>query len=276
MKVLKTRKQALAYRPAGSTGFVPTMGYLHEGHLSLIRKSREENDHTIVSIFVNPAQFNDPSDYEKYPTDTGRDLNFLEQEGVDAVFLPDREEMFPEQQNFVQISAPELANTLCGPGRPGHFEGVLLIVARLLNLINPDRAYFGKKDYQQFRIIQTLAIELDFKTEIIGLPTVREPDGLAMSSRNARLNEKAREQSLLIYRALQLAKKTHKDGENDTSVLCEIVSDVIESGSLNRVEYVQAVDAETLQKVNKAGEKPCILAVAAFCDSVRLIDNIEI
>lgn len=275
MKILKTREEAQNHRPQGSVGFVPTMGFLHEGHLSLIRQAREENDHVIVSIFVNPTQFNDPADYEKYPTDTGRDLSLLEKENVDCVFLPDKDEMYPDETN-IQISAGKLADNLCGRGRPGHFEGVLLIVSRLFHLLQPAQAYFGKKDFQQYRIIQAMTRELDFATGIVGCETVREPDGLAMSSRNSRLSEKGRQQAGLINRALSLAKKTFLDGETSAEVLCEIVKDVIESGSLNQVEYVELVESRTLQKTGKAGENPCLIATAAFCESVRLIDNLEL
>ena len=257
---------------------VPTMGYLHEGHLQLLRQARERADFVVISIFVNPLQFNDPHDLATYPVDEKRDLKLCEQEGVDAVFMPARDEMFPDEGGpKIRMVAPELTDVLCGPGRPGHFEGVLTIVARLFHLIRPDVALFGKKDYQQYRILETMVREYNFPLELVGCETVREEDGLAMSSRNARLDPAAREQAPLIFRALKLGKKAVSEKNRLVSELKEIVREVIETGSLNRVEYVEVVDPVTLHPMEEVTrELSYLLAVAVFCGGVRLIDNLEV
>lgn len=261
-----------------SIGLVPTMGFLHEGHISLIRKSLNECDYTVVSIFVNPTQFNDPSDYENYPVDLQRDLDLLEKEGVDLVFLPGAAEMYPEGRLQLSLALPELTSNLCGQYRPGHFDGVLLVVAKLFNIVRPERAYFGLKDYQQFLVIRTMSRSLDFPVEVVGCETVREKDGLAMSSRNARLSEKAREHAALIPRALNLVQKTLNDRRGQYSVpcseLCEIAQDVIESGSMNQVEYMEIVDPDSLKRLEEMqSDRTARIATAVFCDGIRLIDN---
>ncbi len=277
--IAEMRKALESKRAAGAkVGLVPTMGYLHEGHLSLIRQSQQECDVTVVSIFVNPTQFNDPSDYENYPVDLEKDLNALEKEGVQFAFLPHAKEMYPANRLKVQMAIPELTSNLCGLHRPGHFDGVLLVVSKFFNIVQPHRAYFGLKDYQQFLVIRTMARALDFPVEVVGCETVREPDGLAMSSRNARLSEKAREHAALIPRALNLVQKTLQDRKAQYSVncaeLCEIAWDVIESGTQNRVEYMEIVDPDSLQKLDEIQkDRTARIAAAVFCDGVRLIDN---
>ena len=261
-----------------SVGLVPTMGYLHEGHLSLIRQCQQECDVTVVTIFVNPTQFNDPSDYENYPVDLEKDLNALEKEGVQFAFLPHAKEMYPPNRMNVQMAIPELTANLCGLHRPGHFDGVLLVVSKFFNIVEPDKAFFGLKDYQQFLVIRTMGRSLNFPVEVIGCETVREDDGLAMSSRNARLSEKAREHAALIPRALNLVQKTLQDRKNRYSVscdeLCEIAWDVIESGTQNKVEYMEIVAPDTLQKLDEIQkDRTARIATAVFCDGVRLIDN---
>ncbi|MBR32432.1 MAG: pantoate--beta-alanine ligase [Spirochaetaceae bacterium] len=283
MKSIQTiaeMREALESKRAegAKVGLVPTMGFLHEGHLSLIRQSQQECDVTVVSIFVNPTQFNDPSDYENYPVDLEKDLNALEKEGVQFAFLPHAKEMYPANRLKVQMTIPELTGNLCGLHRPGHFDGVLLVVSKFFNIVQPHRAYFGLKDYQQFLVIRTMARALDFSVEVVGCETVREPDGLAMSSRNARLSEKAREHAALIPRALNLVQKTLQDRKAQYSVkcaeLCEIAWDVIESGTQNRVEYMEIVDPDTLQKLDEIQkDRTARIATAVFCDGVRLIDN---
>lgn len=255
-------------------GFVPTMGYLHEGHLSLIQKAKSECDYTVVSIFVNPKQFNSKEDFEKYPVDIDRDLNLLKKENVDLVFIPKVEEIYSEEPK-IQLDIPELTNKLCGKFRPGHFQGVLLIVLKLFHLVEPNKAYFGKKDYQQYLIIKQMVKDLDLDISIIGCPLIREESGLAMSSRNARLSEKGKEDALLIYRALQLAKQEFEKGERNSDTLKEIIKDVIETGKLNRVEYIEIVDKETLESQSIV-KKENIIAVAVYTENVRLIDNIEL
>ncbi len=264
-------------QPDGKVGFVPTMGALHEGHLALMERCREESAFSIASIFVNPLQFNNPADLEKYPVDTEADLAGCESKGMDLVFLPSREEMFSDGDPALQMSMGGLTETLCGPGRPGHFEGVLFIVARLLNLTGCDVLYLGKKDYQQYMIIQRMVEELCFPVEVVGCETVREEDGLAMSSRNRRLDAKAREHAELIPRALKLAAKTWLERGGDAAEIKEITQDVIESGSMNRVEYVDVVDRRNLAHLeDPASVDGFLIGVGVFCGPVRLIDNIEV
>lgn len=284
MEILRTlasirdfRKGLRLTSPEKILGLVPTMGYLHEGHGDLIRESRSRCDLTIVSIFVNPLQFNNPHDLATYPRNEKGDLKFLESLGVDAVFIPDPEEIYPEnEERYLDFKINHLDQVLCGPGRPGHFEGVLVIVSRLFHLILPDLAFFGKKDYQQYVIIKRLVRELDFPLEIVGCETRREEDGLAMSSRNARLDESSRDQALLIHRALLLGRKAVRDRGRTGPELCDIVKDVIETGGLNRVEYVQVVDPETLEILDSVDrDSRFVIATAVHCGPVRLIDNLE-
>jgi len=272
-EIIKTFRNS---NPTNRIGFVPTMGALHDGHLSLVKESKKQCDFTEVSIFINPAQFNDPEDLKRYPVDIKRDLALCEEEGVDLVFTPSREEMFPEGTPVINISYPDMMKTLCAPGRPGHFNGVLMIVARLLNLFGCDAAFFGKKDYQQYMLISQMVRDLDIPTEIVGCPICRENDGLAMSSRNVLLAPGSREHATLINRALKIGKKAYEDRKTMPDEIIEIVSDIIASGSMNRVEYVQIVDLRTLEEIAEFTEGvPFLIAVGAFCGEIRLIDNIE-
>ncbi len=273
MQVLRTIAElsaALAQRPAVRS-LVPTMGYLHDGHSSLIREARKSSDQVCVSIFVNPLQFNNARDLETYPVSEERDLAACKSAGADVVFLPSREEMFPRQP-ALQMSMPDLTKNLCGAFRPGHFEGVLLIVARLFHLFEPHRAFFGKKDYQQYRVIQRMAADLNFRVEVVGCETVREPDGLAMSSRNANLAPADREQASLIYRAFRLAEKAFNNGNTNPADLVEIAQDVMMTGPRNRVEYMQIVHPETLEILEEI-DGDFLMAAAMYCGEVRLIDN---
>ncbi|MEQ9366627.1 MAG: pantoate--beta-alanine ligase [Leptospirales bacterium] len=261
---------------------VPTMGYLHEGHLELIREGARRADQVAVSIFVNPLQFNDPEDFEKYPINTERDLEMCAAAGADLVFLPAVDEMYPGFSNpagekpLLKMSMPELTRNLCGEYRPGHFDGVLMVVARLFNLFRPEFGIFGKKDYQQYLVVRRLAYDLDFGVEVVGVDTVREADGLAMSSRNARLGERGREQAALIHRAFRIGAQACLDGTGDPGELKEIMSDVIESGSLNKVEYLEILDLNTLFDLERVGPgHRYLIAAGVFCEGVRLIDNME-
>lgn len=257
-------------------GFIPTMGALHEGHLSLIRQSKEMCEATAVSIFVNPLQFNDPSDLENYPVTTERDLNLCEQEKADIVFIPERGEMYRTEAPTILFQIGFGMDVLCAPGRPGHFEGVLHIVARLFHLFYPDVAFFGKKDFQQLAFIKRMVKELNFPLEIIGCDTLREKNGLAMSSRNLRIPEQEKEDATLIYRALKLGKKIFEERDSTPDEIREIVSDVIKSGSKNRVEYVEIVNPATLEAVsNFQNIDQIVIAAAVFVGNIRLIDNIE-
>ncbi|MFN3603658.1 MAG: pantoate--beta-alanine ligase [Leptonema sp. (in: bacteria)] len=255
-------------------GFVPTMGYLHEGHLSLIEIAKKECSFLVVSIFVNPIQFNSKEDLEKYPKDLERDLKLLKESHVDLVFIPDNSEMYPEEPKIF-IDIPSLTNKLCGIYRPGHFQGVLLVVLKLFHLVEPDKAYFGEKDYQQYKIIKQMVKELDMQISIVGCPLVREESGLAMSSRNARLSKEGREDALLIYRSLQIAKQEFLKGETNCEVLKEIIKDIIETGKLNKVEYIEIIDSETLESQTVAKSEN-LIAVSVYTENVRLIDNIKL
>lgn len=282
MEVIKNRaglrsrlKQWRFQNPEGTVALVPTMGYLHAGHLALIERAREEADLVVVSIFINPLQFNDPEDYQNYPIDLNRDEQACEKAGADIIFAPDRQEMYPEGEPLLHMSMPALTANLCGTARPGHFEGVLMVVARLLNCVHPDLALFGKKDYQQYLVIRRMVQDLDLPVRILGVETVREEDGRAMSSRNARLSPSGVQHATLIYRAMQIAEKAQRDGNSNVADLKEIIKDVIESGSLNRVDYIEIVDPDTLESMSALpGNSRFLIAVAIFCENVRLIDNI--
>ncbi len=254
-------------------GFVPTMGALHEGHLSLIQEARQMSDIVIVSIFVNPTQFNDKKDLEKYPRDLTSDASILSEYQVDYIFAPDEHEIYGE--NFsTYVYVENLTETLEGASRPGHFRGVATVVTILFNTIRPDFAFFGQKDAQQVAVIERLTKDLGFDTEIIVAPTIREESGLAMSSRNARLTPEERRAAAIIYAALREAKIAAKTNERNTAKLAEIVREKIESEPLAQVDYVAVVDKETLEYIEKIGEKPVLITVAVRFGKVRLIDNV--
>ena len=255
-----------------TVGFVPTMGALHEGHLSLIREARQMADIVIVSIFVNPTQFNDKRDLDKYPRDLTADAQMLTEYEVDYVFAPDEEEIYAE--NFATYVYVEgLTETLEGASRPGHFRGVATVVTILFNTIRPDFAFFGQKDAQQVAVIKRLTRDLGFDTEIVVVPIVREENGLAMSSRNALLSAEEREKASIIYKALREAKIAVRGGERNAAILAQIVRRTIESEPLAAVDYVALVDNETLAPIEKITENAVLIAVAVRFGSVRLIDN---
>ena len=256
-------------------GFVPTMGSLHEGHLSLIRKARQQCEEVVISIFVNPTQFGKGGDYQRYPRDLSKDMKLSEKEGVDVIFAPFREEMYPQgYSTFVEIKG-NLSSTLEGASRPGHFKGVATILTKLFNIINPDYSYFGEKDYQQALVVKKLAKELNLDTRILVLPTIREKDGLALSSRNSYLNKKERKAAAILYKALKRAKEWVGEGEKDSSALVSKMRDLIEKEPLARIDYVAVVDPKTLEKVEEVrGEVLALLAVSI--GETRLIDNIKL
>ncbi|WP_299237843.1 pantoate--beta-alanine ligase [Sulfurihydrogenibium sp.] len=261
-------------RQGKKIGFVPTMGYLHEGHLSLIRCSKKENNITVVSIFVNPIQFGANEDFGRYPRDFERDKSLCEKENVDYIFYPSYEEMYPDGfQTYVEVS--ELSKGLCGDFRPGHFKGVATVVAKLFNIVCPDNAYFGKKDFQQLKVIQRMVKDLNFPVNVVGCPVVREPDGLAMSSRNKYLSTEERESALYINKALFEAKRMFEDGITDPNLIKERVRQIISQAKhLKEIQYVEIVDSNTLKPVDKV-KKSDVLAVAVYIGNTRLIDNIE-
>ena len=257
-----------------SIGFVPTMGYLHEGHISLIRCSKKDNDVTVVSIFVNPIQFGENEDLDRYPRDIERDLQICRDEGVDFVFYPSVDEMYPDGfSTYVEVEG--LTDKLCGAFRPGHFKGVTTVVNKLFNILQPDRAYFGEKDYQQLKVIQKMVKDLNMNVEVIGCPVVREKDGLALSSRNKYLSEKERESALSISRALFEGKKMFEKGEKDPQKIISKMKKIITSyPEVKNVQYIEIVDPETLEPKKKV-EKGDLIAVAVFVGNTRLIDNIK-
>lgn len=253
-------------------GFVPTMGALHEGHLSLIKEARQMSDIVIVSIFVNPTQFNEQTDYDKYPRKLTNDAAILSDFQVDYIFAPDAEEIYGENfSTFVYVE--NLTETLEGASRPGHFRGVATVVTILFNTIRPDFAFFGQKDAQQIAVVKRLTRDLGFDTEIVSMPIVREESGLAMSSRNARLSDEERHKASIIYQALGEAKQAVRDGERNALKITEIVIQIIETEPLAKIDYVAVVDTETLEPVEKITENEVLLAVAVHFGDVRLIDN---
>lgn len=257
-----------------SIGFVPTMGYLHEGHISLIKKAREENDIVITSIFVNPTQFGPNEDFEKYPRDESRDLQKCEENGCDIVFLPQVDEMYPDSfLTFVQVE--ELGKGLCGKSRPTHFRGVTTVLTKLFNIVKPDRAYFGQKDAQQLVIVKKMVEDLNMDVEIIGCPIVREADGLAISSRNTYLSPEERNDALFLNKSLKLAKNLIKNGEKNISIIKNEMKETILSGNNNSIDYIEFVDTKTLNPVSEIKDK-VLIAIAVKVGKTRLIDNIVV
>jgi len=272
-KIPEMQELADKLRAEGRTiGFVPTMGYLHEGHLALVRRAREENDVVVVSIFVNPTQFGPGEDFDRYPRDLERDLRLCERERVDIVFHPSAEEMYPQPYRTYVI-VEEITEPLEGRSRPGFFRGVATVVAKLFNIVKPHRAYFGEKDYQQLLVVRQMVRDLNFPIEIVPVPTVREPNGLAMSSRNTYLNPEERKAATALYRGLMAAKALFEKGERDARKLVEECRKVLDSEPLVRVDYVEVCDAEELTPIERV-ERPAFLAVAAFVGPARLIDGI--
>lgn len=253
-------------------GFVPTMGALHEGHLSLVREARQMCDIVIVSIFVNPMQFGKGEEYEKYPRDLTADAALLTEYQVDYIFAPCREEIYPEGFSTL-VEVEGLSETLEGVVRPGHFRGVATIVTILFNAIRPDYAFFGRKDAQQAAIIKRLTRDLGYETEIVVMPTIREESGLAISSRNVFLSDEEKTAAAVIYQSLRSAKIAFKEGERNVGRLAQIVTDKISAEPLAQIDYVAIVDAETFQPVEKVDDKPVLIAVAARFGKTRLIDN---
>jgi len=250
------------------------MGFLHEGHLSLVRRAREENDHVGVSIFVNPTQFNDPRDLDGYPQDLERDLGLLEAEGVDLVWNPSQKIMYPpDYETYIEVT--ETGKVLEGAARPGFIRGVATVVAKLFNVFQPQRTYFGQKDAQQAVVIKRMVADLNFPIEVIVCPTVREADGLAMSSRNSRLSPAARSKATCLYHALLAAKKLFEGGEDNAERLRTAMAGVINATESARLEYVSAAHPDTLEEQTLVHGRT-LLSLAVFFDTVRLIDNMVV
>ena len=271
----EVRTQVKAWKKEGcSVGFVPTMGYLHEGHGSLISRARKENDKVIVSIFVNPMQFGPGEDLESYPRDLDKDSVYCESLGADLIFHPEPEEMYTDGFcSYVDMSV--LTEELCGLSRPVHFRGVCTVVNKLFNIVQPDRAYFGQKDAQQLAIIKRMVQDLNMDLEIIGCPIVREEDGLAKSSRNTYLSAEERQAALVLSKAVKLGQELMAGGETDAKKVVSEMSALIEKEPLARIDYVKAVDGLTMQQIDTV-KAPMLVALAVYIGKTRLIDNFMI
>ena len=253
-------------------GLVPTMGFLHEGHLSLVQKAKEDNRTVAVSIFTNPTQFSPDEDLDNYPTDIDRDLEILKSEGADLVWLPSVDDMYPENfQTWVIVE--RLTTFLEGVYRPSHFQGVTTVVSKLFNAIRPDRAYFGQKDAQQAAVIQRMVIDLNYPIKIVVCPIIREEDGLAMSSRNSYLNGPERQAALRLSRGLGAAEKLFLEGERNAEILKEAVQREIEQEKLAKIQYISCTDPKTLEELS-GGINSCLISMAVYIGETRLIDNI--
>jgi pantoate--beta-alanine ligase len=267
--------RADAWRRTGRRiAFVPTMGYLHRGHVKLLEEGRLRGDLLVLSIFVNPAQFGPKEDLARYPRDLEGDLAKAATAGTDVVYFPEAGEMYPPgYQTYVEVT--DLQQGLCGEQRPGHFRGVATVVAKLFCAVKPHVAIFGKKDYQQLQVIRRMTRDLDMDIEIVGIPTVREPDGLAMSSRNSYLSPDERARATCLHRALAATREAAGRGERDAATLCALATSIIDAGGPNRIDYVEIRDASTLEPVARV-EGHAVMALAVFFGATRLIDNVVI
>jgi pantoate--beta-alanine ligase len=254
-----------------SIGFVPTMGFLHEGHTSLIREARKQNDKVVVSIFVNPTQFGPNEDFENYPRNMEEDTKCCKKEGVDLIFAPNREDMYPDP-TYAFVDMAHLGDSLCGATRPGHFRGVCTVVNKLFNIVMPDRAYFGEKDAQQLVIIQKMVQDLNIPVQIVPCPIVREKDGLAMSSRNSTLSAQERIAARVLSQSLELSKNLMMQGETNASVIRSQMEKILELEPLVTVEYIEIVDAQTLSPLENV-QGDVLIALAVTIGKTRLIDN---
>jgi pantoate--beta-alanine ligase len=273
MQIARTiaEMKALRMKSLGSVGFVPTMGYLHDGHLSLVKQARVENSVVVASIFVNPTQFDPTEDFKTYPRDTERDLALLRKERVDIVFMPTAEEMYPKEFNS-WIEVEKITDRLEGSCRPGHFRGVATVVAKLFNIVEPTRAYFGQKDAQQALVIKKMVTDLNMNLEIIVAPTVRESDGLAMSSRNVYLNPQERQAAIVLFKALTLAQNLRGKGERKAETIRQEMTSLISKEPLAKIDYVSIADNESLEELTEIN-KPALASLAVRFGKTRLIDN---
>lgn len=266
------RAQVKEWKANGlSVGFVPTMGYLHEGHASLIKAAKRDNDRVVVSIFVNPMQFGPAEDLASYPRDLKKDSELCESLGVDLIFHPEPEEMYHKGfSSYVDMSV--LTEELCGLSRPVHFRGVCTVVSKLFNIVKPDRAYFGQKDAQQLAIIRHMVDDLNMDVEVISCPIIREEDGLAKSSRNTYLSEAERKAALVLSRSINLGRNMAENGESNAEAITSAMKELIGKEPLARIDYVKAVDGLTMQQI-KTVQKPMLVAIAVYIGKTRLIDN---
>jgi len=276
MQAVKTIAEirALRQKLKGTVGFVPTMGYLHEGHLALVKQAKIENSAVIVSIYVNPTQFGPREDFGAYPRDLDRDTELLRKEGADIVFVPLDDEMYPREfSSWVDVE--KVTERLEGASRPGHFRGVATVVAKLFNIVQPTRAYFGQKDAQQVVVIERMVADLNMNLEVVVVPTVRESDGLAMSSRNIHLSPKERQAATMLFKALTLAQRLWWSGEKDAEKIRRQIAALIQKKSLARIDYVSIADAQTLEELNLL-DRPAVASLAVRIGKTRLIDNMPL
>lgn len=277
MKIIRTIEEMKSIvretRSQGKiVGFVPTMGYLHEGHLSLVRASLKNADCTVVSIFVNPIQFGPKEDFKEYPRDLTRDSRLLQEMGVDFLFIPDESEMYPiNYKTFVEVE--DLQDKLCGRSRPGHFRGVCTVVQKLFNIVQPDVAFFGQKDAQQAIILTRMVRDLNMDVRIEVMPTVREKDGLALSSRNIYLKPEERQAALCLSRSLRETEQKFQSGERRTALLIKRIKEIVDAESLARIDYIVIVNPGSLEPIEEI-HKEALIALAVFIGKVRLIDNV--
>lgn len=280
MKIVKTIKevqeQVNLWKKEGlSVALVPTMGYLHEGHKSLITKASKENDKVVVSVFVNPIQFGPNEDLATYPRDIKNDSNLCEEAGASLIFNPEVEEMYPNETPLTHVAVEEITSRLCGAKRPGHFQGVCTVVSKLFNIVSPIRAYFGEKDAQQLCVIRTMVKDLNIPVEIIGCPIVRENDGLAKSSRNTYLSTEERKAALILSKSLNLAKNAINNGEKSSKIVQDIIANSLNSEPLAKTDYIEIVNLHNVTPINTI-EQNTLIAIAVYIGKTRLIDNIII
>lgn len=276
MHVVKTVLEIRASRQKlkGTVGFVPTMGYLHEGHLALVKQAKIENSAVVVSIYVNPTQFGPREDLGAYPRDLDRDIELLRKEGTDVVFVPPDDEMYPSEfSSWVDVE--KVTERLEGASRPGHFRGVATVVAKLFNIVQPTRAYFGQKDAQQVVVIKRMAADLNMNLEVVVVPTVRESDGMAMSSRNMYLSPKERQAGTILFKALTLARQLRGGGEKNAENIRRQMTALIQKEPLAQIDYVSIADAETLEELNSL-DRPAVASLAVRIGKTRLIDNLPL
>jgi pantoate--beta-alanine ligase len=276
MKLINSIQEMKSLRKnvRGTLGFVPTMGYLHEGHISLVQQSVRDNDTTAVSIYVNPTQFDPSEDFQAYPRDLERDLKLLETENTDIVFFPTNAEMYPDDY-CTWVDVEKVTARLEGEIRPGHFRGVATIVTKLFNIVQPDKAYFGQKDAQQALVIKRMVKDLNMNLEVMVMPTLREKDGLAMSSRNTYLNPEERKAAIILYKALSLAKQLKEQGETATANIRNKMELLIKNEPLARIEYISITDTQTMEELPALASKS-LVSMAVRIGKTRLIDNLII
>lgn len=275
MKIIRSiheMKEQLEINKSKQIGFVPTMGFLHEGHLSLVKQANQENDIVIMSIFVNPLQFGPNEDFDRYPRNEQQDAKIAEETGVDILFIPDVREMYPEQMG-ISMTIEKGTNVLCGKSRPGHFDGVITVLTKLFHIVEPTRAYFGLKDAQQFAVVNTLVNELNFPLKLVGLPTIRETDGLAKSSRNVNLSPEERKEATSIYSSLKVGQKIIVDGIKNPDTIINEVKNYLQKSTTATIDYVELLSFPQLEEMTHINET-IILAVAVQFGRARLIDNI--